>query len=651
MTNIVAIGDVILDNYHKDNSKLEYYLGGSILNDLINLSENKDNDLYLIGSIGKEDITSNLINIIHSFSINTSLLKTINKSIKRFHITLYDHKNSETSLSCPLCEKASWYVSPKLPSFSKTELKNLDPGILIIDSVKKDTLRLANEFKENNWFLAGDIGYISHLRYASKDTISMLFQNTFDFLQITEKVAKFLCKKFNFNELELFNFLGVKYLNITKAEKGAEIFYLKEQEIQHFSIPAVSTNLVDASGAGDAFFSTFLKYLAKNKLSSQNIEKIAKEATKNSARTISQVGATGRIISQILDISKDKNLCNSCNLNQAEKIIKPKVLKTTSNANNLLSRLLKVDNLDTVSEIQKLITNIKRQKDNVAIIGTGGSFISAHFIAKLLSQELTKSISALKPRDVFTVPVKNINSAILLTYSGKTPDILTTNNYLKDNGVKTYIITNQIKNNSQENVISYNSSRTEKGFLAVAGTIIPIYLFAKSCLKEINLKYFVENSITKWKSELSFENLNLKIADKPLLIDIFSGYETNTTALDLESKFIESGFGRVTIHDKKDFSHGRFNIVSSFSPDLIIFLDSQNTSSYNEKLYKYLVKENLPIIRLKTNEPGILADLDLLIASQFLIKFISENIKRDLTKPDYPKRAMSLYRYKGGSIL
>ena len=646
--NIVAIGDVILDNYHKDNSKLGYYLGGSILNDLINLSEDKNNNLYLIGSIGKENTTSNLIDLIRSFNIDTSLLKTINKPIKRFHITLHEN-NNVTSLSCPSCEKPSWHTSPKLPSFSKTDLKELDPGILIIDSVKKDTLRLANEFKENSWFLAGDIGYISHLRYASKDAISMLFQNTFDFLQITEKVAKFLCKKFNLNELELFNFLGVKYLNITKAEKGAGIFYLKEQETQYFSIPAVSTNLVDTSGAGDVFFSTFIKYLAKNQLSNGTMTKVAKEAAENSAKIISCIGATGSLIDQPLDCSSDA--CNICGLNKIEKIAKPKVLKTTSNVNNLLPRLLKVDNLDTVFEIQKLITNIKRQKDNVAIVGTGGSFISAHFIAKLLSQELAKPIIALKPRDIFIYPIKNINFAILLTYSGKTPDILTVNDYLKKNNIKSYIVTNQKKDNPEENTISYNSSRIEKGFLAVAGTIIPIYLFAKSCLKEINLKDFVENSITKWKSELSFENLNLKIADKSLLIDIFSGYETSATALDLESKFIESGFGRVTIHDKKDFSHGRFNIVSSFSPDLIIFLDSQNTSSYNEKLYKYLVKENLPIIRLKTNESGILADLDLLITSQFLIQSISEIIKRDLTKPDYPKRAMSLYRYKGGSIL
>lgn len=646
--NIVAIGDVILDNYHKDNSKLGYYLGGSILNNLINLSEDKNNNLYLIGSIGKENTTSNLIDLIHSFNIDTSLLKTINKPIKRFHITLHEN-NNVTSLSCPSCEKPSWHTSPKLPSFSKTDLKELDPGILIIDSVKKDTLRLANEFKENSWFLAGDIGYISHLRYASKDAISMLFQNTFDFLQITEKVAKFLCKKFNLNELELFNFLGVKYLNITKAEKGAGIFYLKEQETQYFSIPAVSTNLVDTSGAGDVFFSTFIKYLAKNQLSNETMTKVAKEAAENSAKIISCIGATGSLIDQPLDCSSDA--CSICGLNKIEKIAKPKILKTTSNVNNLLPRLLKVDNLDTVFEIQKLITNIKRQKDNVAIVGTGGSFISAHFIAKLLSQELAKPIIALKPRDIFIYPIKNINFAILLTYSGKTPDILTVNDYLKKNNIKSYIVTNQKKDNPEENIISYNSSRTEKGFLAVAGTVIPIYLFAKSCLKEINLKDFVENSITKWKSELSFENLNLKIADKPLLIDIFSDYETGTAALDLESKFVESGFGRVTIHDKKDFSHGRFNIISSFKPDLIIFLDSKGSGKYNEKLYKYLTKEDVSIIHLKTNESGILADLDLLIASQFLIQSISEIIKRDLTKPDYPKRAMSLYRYKDQSIL
>ena len=117
--NIVAIGDVILDNYHKDNSKLGYYLGGSILNDLINLSEDKNNNLYLIGSIGKENTTSNLIDLIRSFNIDTSLLKTVNKPIKRFHITLHKDEDNKMFLLCPLCEEVSWYASPKLSDFSK----------------------------------------------------------------------------------------------------------------------------------------------------------------------------------------------------------------------------------------------------------------------------------------------------------------------------------------------------------------------------------------------------------------------------------------------------------------------------------------------------------------------------------------------------
>lgn len=63
----------------------------------------------------------------------------------------------------------------------------------------------------------------------------------------------------------------------------------------------------------------------------------------------------------------------------------------------------------------------------------------------MLSQELAKPIIALKPRDIFIYPIKNINFAILLTYSGKTPDILTVNDYLKKNNIKSYIVTNQKK--------------------------------------------------------------------------------------------------------------------------------------------------------------------------------------------------------------
>ena len=41
-------------------------------------------------------------------------------------------------------------------------------------------------------------------------------------------------------------------------------------------------------------------------------------------------------------------------------------------------------------------------------------------------------------------------------------------------------------------------------------------------------------------------------------INIFKGDYTNTASYDLESKIIESGIFNCIIHEKKNFSHGRF---------------------------------------------------------------------------------------------
>ena len=41
-------------------------------------------------------------------------------------------------------------------------------------------------------------------------------------------------------------------------------------------------------------------------------------------------------------------------------------------------------------------------------------------------------------------------------------------------------------------------------------------------------------------------------------INIFTGDYTKSSSYDMESKFIESGIVNVVIHEKKNFSHGRF---------------------------------------------------------------------------------------------
>ena len=78
--------------------------------------------------------------------------------------------------------------------------------------------------------------------------------------------------------------------------------------------------------------------------------------------------------------------------------------------------------------------------------------------------------------------------------------------------------------------------------------------------KNDNLNYitFLNNCFEKWSVFFEQLKINWKEFSNNPVMDIFSGIDTAAAAIDLESKIVESGIGRVIVHEKKDFSHGRF---------------------------------------------------------------------------------------------
>ena len=78
--------------------------------------------------------------------------------------------------------------------------------------------------------------------------------------------------------------------------------------------------------------------------------------------------------------------------------------------------------------------------------------------------------------------------------------------------------------------------------------------------------------------------------------NIFTGDFTEAASSDLESKIIESGIYNCLIHEKKNFSHGRFINYEHFSHNKNIYFKQKNTSLYEEKLLKYLEKDQNLII-------------------------------------------------------
>ena len=197
------------------------------------------------------------------------------------------------------------------------------------------------------------------------------------------------------------------------------------------------------------------------------------------------------------------------------------------------------------------------------------------------------------------------------------------------------------------------SEAKERGFISMAGTLIPMCLFGEVYYPNSsnNFKKFLIDCFERRSHEFSSINNYSDLSCRKLAIDIFSGIDTSCAAIDLESKFIESGLARVTIHEKKDFSHGRFNIIEKYNPDFIIFLDNVK-GAYSDKLFRYLSRrEGLNICRLSSEKGSVWGDLDLVVAAEFLAKYLSKVLEYDMAKPDYPNDAMTLYRYARKDIL
>ena len=126
--------------------------------------------------------------------------------------------------------------------------------------------------------------------------------------------------------------------------------------------------------------------------------------------------------------------------------------------------------------------------------------------------------------------------------------------------------------------------------------------------------------------------------------NIFKGDYTNTASYDLESKIIESGIFNCIIHEKKNFSHGRFVNFENLNNKISIYFKQKFTSKYEEELLKYL-GDNCVLI--ESNYDGLLAEFDLFIASQFIIYYIGKILDVDVSKPKYTEEAMKIYFYKG----
>lgn len=652
---IIGIGDLVVDYYFENNIFKGVCGGMTAFNVISHLA--KDFETYAYGVCGDDFEAEIAVKSLEDVGVNIKYIKKLNTQTRCFYINVDKVNKVFTSKkSCPICGEKKWYETTKLNSKIPSELLSKN-SILVLDTINKVNLEIVDKFKKKKAKIVLDMGQVGNFKYLTKDEILDKLSNRFDLVQLNERVALFLINKFKYcSYKELNNIFKCNLLIITHGKEGNTIVY-EGNEIKYFLKDIAEE--VDPSGAGDAFLSLSIKKYILNDfhMSEGTLNDMFEEASFLSSLTVQKLGARA-VLSNLYDknIEKDKCICGTA----VKKMKKYSIKKTMVNLAHLKNR---VNSALETGAYEKLCKRIDELDGTTVFLGTGGSKTPAIFASKVVN--IMNGITTLvkNPRDMIYRNNNDIKNLFTFSYSGISHDILCV--LEKNLHTRQFIIT---KGNEKKvldkyhnaEIISYckdNSNPTkERGFLSFEGVLSPCSLFARLYYEKVDrgedfYKFFNEQ-MDFWNKyfEKYFKDENKKlknILDKKALIDIFIGDYSECPGYDLESKIVESGVYRTELHEKKNFSHGRFVTLENFEPDAIIYFKNKNISMYEKKLLDYLSVYNDKLIIIGSEYDGILAEFDLLIAVQYFIRSISKLINVDLSKPKYSDDSMKIYKYKG----
>lgn len=365
--------------------------------------------------------------------------------------------------------------------------------------------------------------------------------------------------------------------------------------------------------------------------------------------------------------------------------------------NLLPERIRKAEKTDATKELNLYMWDLFEKKKyvpmNIMVVGAGGSYPAAIFAKHALHDEMrTPNVEAVTPQTAVRILTQfdRVNNGewnpkydlvIGISYSGKTPDIKCVSELCAQKGFPFILVTGAEKStlsdiyresDSMKIISYYNAEDTtgkERGMISMVSTLAPIIIFDDNW----TCKLISKNQEALVNGEKFVSNLNISEIAKTIkqypVIHVLYEWDTLPTAADIESKFTESGIANVVLHEKKNFSHGRYTSLYNQNFAVVINLTRHGMaipldgSGNINKFYKYKYDENLAIFLNKICEEksthyieiGTVAmmpskwNIEAMSKLPYLITAIGEELGIDISKPlkPFPEEAIQLYDYKG----
>lgn len=295
----VVLGDLIADLYYNGTKLIGIDGGSSRFNVVANLASMKCNTVA-IGGRGNDKIGNRILKRYTQLGVDTSNVRCKNQPTRAYHLVIDQAMLPKITYECskisPTDYACTWYED-SLQDIEYCRGQVTKSDVVILDKLDEFSRKIINDFE---CYKALDIGNSNGLEKLNDNQITAL-KGKLSLLQLNERVIPYLMQRFQYSDiLDIYKLLQPRLMIVTRGREGAD-FVFENKVIQKKLIN--SAEELDPTGAGDAFFSVFIKeyFSTSREIDDEFIHRTFSQASSLTADVVRNVGARGHIYARNLD--------------------------------------------------------------------------------------------------------------------------------------------------------------------------------------------------------------------------------------------------------------------------------------------------------------------------------------------------------------
>jgi len=283
------------------------------------------------------------------------------------------------------------------------------------------------------------------------------------------------------------------------------------------------------------------------------------------------------------------------------------------------------------------------------VVGSGGSLSACVLAAQLHEQIARLPARALTPLEFLHLPKQQNAGVLLISAGGRNPDILAAARFAVESEYEFVValcstanspLASSLSGSRDATVFEFVGPSVKDGFLATNSLIQSAVLLARAYGAKLPDELPSLLEVQTRSRDLA----TAEILDLPNVIALAHGW-CRPAAVDLESKWAESGFGTVSLTDARNFAHGRHVGLSLRREETAVVVFSMGD---RDKVSHFTMDSLGGVEGLRSRcipLDGVAGAIDLLVKVIALTGAVGRYRGTDPGRPKVPAFGRALYHY------